>query len=390
MKKVLALLLALAMVFALAACGGSGTNNNSGGNDSSNSNSGGGSSTNDSSTNDSSTNDSNTGDSSNEEVSVPTTVAEAQAQGRQVIVMNNHNSKESSNGQFTQCFVDYVNETSKTLYIDVYYNGELGGIQETLEGAIMGTIDLGGCSFAQLASFYPDIEVWSMPYLYTDPYEGAKIVDLEKNTLLADMIDECNESAGITIFALTYSIDARQLTCNFPVYSPADLAGEKIRCITNPVYTMCIQGMGGTPVPIDWTETIAALSSGTVVGEENPYATLVSYQLWDCQDYVMETNHLFDFGVSYICTDTWNTLSAEDQQILRDGVAAQQALQNQVLEEGKEEYKQTLVENGMTIITADDGLDLDAFKAGVDALKETQYPQYADYFAFIDDYLANY
>ena len=32
----------------------------------------------------------------------------------------------------------------------------------------------------------------------------------------------------------------------------------------------------------------------------------------------------------------------------------------------------------------------DAVKAGVDALKEKNYPQYAEYFDYIADYLANY
>lgn len=371
MKKFLAMLLALTMVFALCACGQTAAP----------------AATEAPAAEEPAADDPAT--EAPEEVTVPTTVDEAKAQGRKIIVMNQHNSKESTNGQFTQHFVDYVNENSTTMFVDVYYNGELGGIQETLEGAIMGTLDIGGCSFAQLATFYPDMEVWSMPYMYTDPYDGAKIVDLEKNTLLAEMVEECNEISGMTIFALTYSIDARQLTCNFPVYSPSDLNGQKIRCITNPVYTMCIQGMGGTPVPIDWTETIAALTTGTVVGQENPYATLASYQMWDCQDYVMETNHMFDFGVSYICTDTWNSLTEEEQQILRDAAASQQEFQNGVIEVNKEEYKALLVENGMTIITEEEGLDLEAFKAGVDALKATQYPQYEEYFAFINEYLAS-
>lgn len=377
MKKVLAILLTLAMVLALCACGGSGSTT----------------ATQAPAAEAPATEAPAAEAPATEapaEVAAPTNVEEAKAQGRKILISNQHNSKESTNGQFTQCFVDYVNEHSDTLWIDVYYNGELGGIQETLEGAIMGTIDLGGCSTAQMATFYPDMEVWSMPYLYTDPADGAKIVDLEKNTLMAEMLETCNEVSGVTIYGLTYSVDARQLTCKFPVYSPADLKGQKIRCITNPVYTMCIQGMGGTPVPIDWTETIAALTTGTVVGQENPYATLASYQMWDCQDYVMETNHLFDLGIQYICTDTWNSLTDAEKQVLRDGTAAMQAYQDEVLTANKEEYKKTLVENGMTIITAEDGLDVDAFKAGVDALKEKNYPQYADYFAYIADYLANY
>ena len=321
---------------------------------------------------------------------VPANVNEAREMGRKILTMNQHNSKESLNGQFTQCFVDYVNENSDTMYIDVYYNGELGGIQETLEGPIMGTIHLGGCSLAQLATFYPDMEVWSMPYLYTDPMDGAKIADLEKNTLLADMIEECNSVAGLTVYSVQYSTDARQLTCSFEVYSPDDLAGQKIRSITNPVYTMCIEGMGATPVPIDWTETIAALTTGTVVGQENPYSTLVSYQMWDCQKYVMETNHLFDITAQYVNTATWEAMTDEERQCLHDAANAMQEFMNETFETNTEQYKQTLVDNGMTIITEADGLDLQAFKDSVDALKEERYPQYSEYFAYIDDYLANY
>ena len=61
-----------------------------------------------------------------------------------------------------------------------------------------------------------------------------------------------------------------------------------------------------------------------------------------------------------------------------------------VLSEKKDFYKEELQKNGMTIITKEDGLDVDAFKAGVDALKAERYPQYAEYFAFINDYLTNY
>ena len=164
MKKFLALLLALVMVFALAACGESETTPST------------------APTADPSSETSDTPEG------VPANATEAAAQGRKVLTLNQHNSRESSNGQFVQSFVDYVNQNSDTLYIDAYYNGELGGIQEGLENAIMGTIDIGECMFAQFATFYPEMGVWSMPYLYTDPADGAKIVDLEKNTLLADNV----------------------------------------------------------------------------------------------------------------------------------------------------------------------------------------------------------
>jgi TRAP-type C4-dicarboxylate transport system substrate-binding protein len=358
-KRLLALMTATALTLGLCACGSSSSSSSS---------------------------SSSTGTAATEATGT-TEAAAVDNSDKKTLVMNQHNSKESLNGQFTQMQVDYINEHSDTMYVDVYYNGELGGIQETLEGAIMGTLDMGGCSFAQLASFYEDMEVWSMPYLVTSADDIVKLCDLDNNTLLQDMIAKCEEEAGITIYGVGYSVDARQLTCNFPVYSPDDLKGAKIRSITNDVYTMCIEGMGGTAVPIDWTETISALTTGTVVGEENPYSTLVSYQMWDCQDYVMETNHIYDMSVYYINTDTWNSLTEEEQQVLKDAAVYQGVEANKVLLENKEEYKKTLQENGMTIITEEDGLDVEAFKESVDKLKYERYPQYQEYFDYINEFL---
>lgn len=80
-----------------------------------------------------------------------------------VLTLAQHNSKESTNGQATQVFVDYVNEHSDTIQIEPYYNGELGGIQEAVEGVVMGTIDITHSSFAQLSSLYQDMEIF--PFL---------------------------------------------------------------------------------------------------------------------------------------------------------------------------------------------------------------------------------
>lgn len=362
MKKVMALLMAATLTFGLCACGGK---------------------------TETETETPAQSETPAEEPAAEEPAAEEEpaAGEKKVLTMNQHNSKESLNGQFTQMQVDYINEHSDTLQVDVYYNGELGGIQETLEGVIMGTIDMGGCSFAQLASFYEPMEIYSMPYLVTSAEDVVKLCDLEKDTMMAEIIAECEKAAGLTIYGVGYSSDARQLTCNFEVKTPDDLKGSKIRSITNDVYTMCIEGMGGTAVPIDWTETISALTTGTVVGQENPYSTLVSYQMWDCQDYVMETSHIYDMNVFYINTDLWNTLTAEEQQVLRDAADYQTVEANKVLAANQEEYKQTLIDNGMTIITEEDGLDVAAFKASVDALKEERYPQYKEYFDWINEYL---
>lgn len=304
-----------------------------------------------------------------------------------VLTLAQHNSKESTNGQATQVFVDYVNEHSDTIQVEPYYNGELGGIQEAVEGVVMGTIDLTASSFAQLSSLYQDMEIFSIPYLVKNGEDNKKLMDVDNNPVLKEILDAFQEASGLTCFGTTASYEARQLTCNFEVKTPDDLKGHKVRSITNDVYTLAVEGLGGTPVPIDWTETPTALSTGTVEGQENPYSTLVSYQLWDCQKYVMETNHIYDSAVGIINTPLWESLSPEDQQVLKDAQKAMADWTYESQKENQEEYRQTCKDNGMTIITAEDGLDIDAFKDRTDSLKSEKYAKYQEYFDRLDEYL---
>lgn len=309
------------------------------------------------------------------------------ADDAKVLTLAQHNSKESVNGQATQVFVDYVNENSDTIKIEPYYNGELGGIQEAVEGVVMGTIDITHSSFAQLSSLYQDMEIFSIPYLVKNGEDNKKLMDVEKNPVLKEILEGFESASGLKCFGTSASYEARQLTCNFEVKTPEDLKGHKVRSITNDVYTLAVEGLGGTPVPIDWTETPTALSTGTVEGQENPYSTLVSYQLWDCQKYIMETNHIYDSSVGIINSSLWESLSEEDRQVLQDAQKAMADWSYNTQKDNQEEYRQTCIDNGMTVITEKEGLDIDAFKEKTDGLKSEKYAKYQEYFDQLDEYL---
>ena len=101
----------------------------------------------------------------------------------------------------------------------------------------------------------------------------------------------------------------------------------------------------------------------------------------------METNHIYDSAVGVINTDLWDSLSEDDQQVLRDAQKAMADWTYNSQKENQEEYRQTCIDNGMTIITEEDGLDIDAFKAKTDELKSEKYGKYQEYLDRLDEYL---
>lgn len=100
----------------------------------------------------------------------------------------------------------------------------------------------------------------------------------------------------------------------------------------------------------------------------------------------METNHIYDSAVGVINNSLWDSLSEEDQQVLKDAQKAMADWTYTSQQENQEEYRKTCEENGMTIITEEDGLDIDAFKERTDKLKSEKYSKYQEYFDRLDEY----
>ena len=324
--------------------------------------------------------------SSTDAVDASDTAKKAEVEKRE-LVMAHHNSQISLTGQTHDKIMELFNEYCDTAYITVYHNSELGTINQLLESVTVGTIDINGNGFGQSSTLYGPMELFDMPYLVKNREDAMKLMNIKKNDVLAEIIGEFEDVANVHVVAVTGTPEARNLTCNFAVYSPADLEGVKIRSITNDVFTLAVAGLGAIPVPIDWSECPTSLSTGVIEGQENPYSVLSDYQLYDVQKYVMETGHIYGGGLYMVNQDTWDSMTTDEKSALEKAINEASEWEYDYRVGKQEEYKQNCIDNGMEVITAAEGLDVDAFKANTQRLLEEKYPQYKDYFKRINEYL---
>jgi TRAP-type C4-dicarboxylate transport system substrate-binding protein len=311
----------------------------------------------------------------------------AAPKAKKELVMAHHNSKTSLVGQGQDRVAEIFNKNCSTAYITVYHNSELGTINQLLEAVSVGTIDINANGFGQSSTLYKPMELFDMPYLVKSSDDAVKLMDLDKNPILKEILSEFEKVARVHVVAVSPSVLARHLTCNFPVYKPSDLKGIKVRSITSDVFTLAVQGLGAVAVPIDWSETPTSLATHVIEGQENPYNTLSDYKLWDVQKYVMETGHIYGSGLYMVNENTWNNMTAEERSALEFAFKDTIAWERDINLKQLEQYKQNCINGGMTIITAKDGLDVDAFKENTLKLLKEKYPQYTDYFSRLDEYL---
>ncbi len=172
--------------------------------------------------------------------------------------------------RFANEFAELVQEkTEGRVVLQVFPNSQLGNISEMVDGVKTGIIGLAHHDFASVGKLYPDVSVFNAPFIYRDAEHALKATNPKTSPVLQKLNETLIERAGMRVIGSFYR-GARQLTANFPVYSPDDLKGKKIRGVPFKLWMSMLQGMGAIPTPVEITELATALMTGVVVGQENP------------------------------------------------------------------------------------------------------------------------
>lgn len=204
-----------------------------------------------------------------------------------------------------------------------------------------------------------------------------KVTDVE-----SPVMQELNEgliaAANVRVIYAHY-FGRRHLTCNKAVMSPGDLAGTNIRAVPFPIYTTAVEGMGAVVVPVDWSEVPTALATGVVPGQENPVNVVLNVKLYEVQSHLMLTGHMSKAEVVVMNEDVWQSLDTTQKDAVREAAEQTRQKATKAILDNEDAETQKLRDLGMTVIGAEDGLQLDTFRASVSKLVDERFgAEYGD------------
>ncbi|KUF11837.1 TRAP transporter substrate-binding protein [Pseudoponticoccus marisrubri] len=268
--------------------------------------------------------------------------------------------------------------TDGDVTVTVFPNSQLGGVQETIDGVRSGAISMAHHEFASLAQLVEDIAVFNAPFVYRDGEHALKATDPRTSPVLQEFNEQLIESGNMRIIGRLFR-GARQMTAKMPVYSPADLEGEPFRGVPLQLWTTMIKGFGAIPTPVEVSELPTALMTGMVVGQENPLTMINANKLYEVQSHVMLTGHMQNVLPVFINEDVWQSISEENREAILTSLDELAYETLATAQQAEQDLVGTLTEKGMTFITGDDGLELDAFREGVVAQVNEDFPSWAPY-----------
>lgn len=196
------------------------------------------------------------------------------------------------------------------LQVEIFCCGQLGaGEREEIELVQLGELDVFAGSTGALGGFVPQVNVFDLPFLFRDNDHVDAVLD---GPIGRQILDEF-EAADLKGLAFAENGWRNLTNSRREVDTATDAAGLKLRTMENPVHLDAWSALGVNATPMSWGEVRGALQQGTIDGQENPINIIYSFQLWEVQDYLSLTRHVFSPSVLLMNLDLYNSLSEEEQ-----------------------------------------------------------------------------
>lgn len=273
-----------------------------------------------------------------------------------------------------EIFKEEVEAASDELEVELFPAMQLGGAGENVDQVRSGTIFAVLASIAYFTRTVPEYEAVSLPFLFGSREQAFEVIDGE----VGELFDERMKEAGFV--NLGYGeLGFRHLTNNVrAIESVDDFEGLKIRLQPNEVHLETFRALGANPVSMDISEVYSALQQGVLDGQENPYNIIATRNFNEVQEHLSDSGHFYDFINAPANREMFESLTEEQQQIVRDAMTKAMEWQREEAARRAEAQKQELIDRGMTFtpISADTRADLREATSGVvDTLKERIDPE---------------
>lgn len=288
MKKVLSLILAASMCMALlSSCGGGGTPGGNAGNPANGSN----------------------GASSNGNTSAkPITIKFAWGNSRTDLVAAG-----------VEAMAEHIESASNgTMKMEIYWDSTYCETSEILTQMKKGNLEMGGSGATYISDYMPELGFLNMGYLY----ESVDHANIVLNGALGEEIFDSIASVTGQRPLGGYYFGAREvcLTIDKEIGTPDDLKGIKMRTNGTESMNFLVSAMGASPQGISYSEMYTALDTGVVDGQENPITTVTGQKLYEVSKSLSYTDHMIDFSWIAASDSFWQSLTADQQQIVKDAV----------------------------------------------------------------------
>jgi len=225
----------------------------------------------------------------------------------------------SDNDIRAEAFAEIADAVKDQIDLQVFNGATLVKQGAEMTSIQRGNLEMGLIAPQSIAEQIPEWSIVTSAYLFDDAAHLNAVFNSDVGTQLKDLA----EAKGIHVLAPVY-FGTRQvnLAPEKEVMKPEDLNGVTLRMPGGDAWQFLGEAIGANPTPLAYAEVYTALQTGAIDGQDNPLPNDYNMKFYEVTKQIVLTGHLIGFDVLAIGTDTWASLSPEQQQALQAAVDA--------------------------------------------------------------------
>jgi tripartite ATP-independent transporter DctP family solute receptor len=261
---------------------------------------------------------------------------------------NNQPPQHPMNVRLKEATEAILKETNGRLEVQVFPSNQLGSDTDTLSQLRSGGVEMFNLSGLILATLVNPAALNGLGFAFSNYDAVWKAMDGDVGAYIRAQIGKANLLAMDKIWDNGF----RQITTSTkPINTADDLRGFKIRVPVSPMWTSLFKAFDSAPTSINASEMYTALQTKVVDGQENPYAVISNFKLYEVQKYCSVTNHMWDGFWTLINRRAWDRLPADVQQIAAKHINAAAMAERADLAAQNDKLRKDLEANGMVFNT---------------------------------------
>ena len=229
------------------------------------------------------------------------------------LIVSNHDASTSVGEQYVETLLNQISEASGgRLTFTFNAGGSLFGGGEAVEAVKSGAADICWNATSITVGVFPISEFCNVPLNgITCARMGSKVMQ----DMLAEIPECADEYKDFHVIEVQCCSTAPLSTVGFKIETPDDFKGKSIRA-AGTVQSNYIQMLGAAPSSMGTSEVYEAMSKGVVAGMTNDWHNIDCFNLYEVCDYVMDYPINTTSCFLLMNKDVYNSLPADLQELI--------------------------------------------------------------------------
>ncbi|MCG8483792.1 MAG: TRAP transporter substrate-binding protein [Clostridia bacterium] len=246
-------------------------------------------------------------------------------------------------------FKELIEERSGgSIKVNVFPNGSLGNEKDNYNQLAAGELEMILAGTQGVDQYASEFAFFGIPYLFRSWDHLGAVLEGDVGQKLKARFEEQN----IRMLQVCYR-GIRNTTSNKPFETVSELEGLKLRLPELASWVATWKELGASPAPIPLPELYTALQTKVVDASEGPYEQIATFKLYEVQDYVINTSHVYEPVWLFVSQSYYDGLSEEHQKLIDECSTEAMDWATEMCAKQSGEFLQELKDNGMTIIEPD-------------------------------------